>query len=108
MSAPVTNISTWEAELARDPRLNGNTRLVAHLLAEYFRDNNGRCQRSVDAIASEANIVSRKTVSDALLRLRLTGWVAVARVGNTARRGLQYQPRMAEQLQAAGGNRQSF
>jgi hypothetical protein len=84
--------TTWETELRRDRRLNASAKLVAHVLAQHFRDNNGHCQRSVMRIASEANIVNLGVVRDALSALKLSGWLASMHVENTARFGLAISP----------------
>jgi hypothetical protein len=88
------DIATWEIALRYDTRLSGSARMVARVLAHHFIINNGYCQRSVERIADEANIISQSTVRHSLSVLKLAGWIAAEHVADSARHGLRYHPTM--------------
>jgi hypothetical protein len=89
------DVSRWEAELRDDRRLSGNARKIAHCLAEHFRANGGQVQLSLEHIADLTGIISLTSVRHSLATLKLTGWLGVERVKDTARKGLVYRPLIA-------------
>jgi hypothetical protein len=92
---PDIDIDQWQAALHNDHRLSSNARFVAAALAERFQKNAGFCQRSIEGLAGDANIISRNATAEALAMLRLTGWLISERVPNTPRCGMVHRPVMA-------------
>jgi hypothetical protein len=101
MPQTAIDIDQWEAGLRSDRRVNASARQIASVLAQHFRQNDGRCQLSLEAIARAANMVSLTSVRNALASLRLSGWITSERVRTTARHGMQYRPMMPQQAEQA-------
>jgi hypothetical protein len=96
MPAPSVDIKLWECTLRHDRRLSGKARFVAHILAEKFLASGGVCQMSTEDIARAAGLVSVQPLRDALMMLRLTGWLQSERTHDTQHHGMVHRPLMSD------------